>query len=135
MTDGQSRDWAAERFVSITTYRKDGTPVATPVWVVPDGLRLRVWTPAESWKVKRLHRDPRCTLRPCDRRGRVEPGAQFTVTIDEDKSTVAGTEQAIKEKYGVEYRLIGTAEKVLDLVKRRHTRRASLLLTPVGTPA
>ncbi|MEZ0092192.1 PPOX class F420-dependent oxidoreductase [Streptacidiphilus sp. EB129] len=63
------------RYVSLTTYRKDGTPVATPVWhVVEDGL-LYVWTEAASWKVKRLRRDPRVRVVACDVRGRVAPGA------------------------------------------------------------
>ncbi|MFG2821647.1 PPOX class F420-dependent oxidoreductase [Kitasatospora sp. NPDC048365] len=63
------------RYVSLTTYRKDGTPVATPVWhVVDDGL-LYVWTEADSWKVKRLRRDPRAKVVVCDVRGRIKPGA------------------------------------------------------------
>ncbi|MBC3840225.1 PPOX class F420-dependent oxidoreductase [Streptacidiphilus sp. 4-A2] len=63
------------RYVSLTTYRKDGTPVATPVWhVVQDGL-LYVWTEAGSWKVKRLRRDSRVKVVVCDIRGRIAPGA------------------------------------------------------------
>ena len=63
------------RYISLTTYRKDGTPVATPVWhIVQDGL-LYVWTEAASWKVKRLRQDPRVSVVPCDIRGRVAPGA------------------------------------------------------------
>ncbi|RAG86091.1 PPOX class F420-dependent oxidoreductase [Streptacidiphilus pinicola] len=62
-------------YVSLTTYRKDGTPVATPVWGVVDDGRLYVWTEAGSWKVKRLRRDPRVTVVPCDVRGRIAPDA------------------------------------------------------------
>ncbi|MEZ0069852.1 PPOX class probable F420-dependent enzyme [Streptacidiphilus sp. MAP12-20] len=63
------------RYVSLTTYRKDGTPVATPVWHVMDGGLLYVWTEAGSWKVKRLRRDPRVKVVVCDVRGRIAPGA------------------------------------------------------------
>ena len=65
-----------ESYVSLTTYRRSGEGVATPVWCAPlaDG-RVGVWTNATSWKVKRLAQDPRVTLRPCDRRGRVADGA------------------------------------------------------------
>ncbi len=38
----------------LTSYRKNGTPVATPVWVVRDGDTLGLRTPADSWKVKRI---------------------------------------------------------------------------------
>ncbi|MFD9130184.1 PPOX class F420-dependent oxidoreductase [Kitasatospora sp. NPDC059571] len=63
------------RYVSLTTFRKDGTPVATPVWHVVEGGLLYVWTEADSWKVKRLRRDPCAKVVVCDVRGRIEPGA------------------------------------------------------------
>ncbi|QMU71685.1 PPOX class F420-dependent oxidoreductase [Streptacidiphilus sp. P02-A3a] len=63
------------RYVSLTTYRKDGTPVATPVWHVVDEGRLYVWTEADTFKVKRLRRDPRAKVVVCDVRGRIAPGA------------------------------------------------------------
>ena len=63
------------RYISLTTYRKDGTAVATPVWhVVQDGL-LYVWTEAGSWKVKRLRNDARVGVVVCDVRGRIAPDA------------------------------------------------------------
>jgi PPOX class probable F420-dependent enzyme len=63
------------RYVSLTTYRKNGTSVATPVWHVVDDGRLYVWTEADSWKVKRLRRDDRVKVVVCDVRGRIAPGA------------------------------------------------------------
>ncbi|MBW5481929.1 PPOX class F420-dependent oxidoreductase [Streptomyces bambusae] len=65
----------ASRYVSLTTYRKDGTPVATPVWVAAEGGELFVWTRTDSWKVKRIRNNGRVTLSPCDVRGRVPAGA------------------------------------------------------------
>jgi uncharacterized protein len=63
---------ADERYVALTTFRRSGAPVPTPVWFVPqrDGTLL-IYTGATSGKVKRLQRDPRCTVAPCDARGRV----------------------------------------------------------------
>ncbi|MFI1281922.1 PPOX class F420-dependent oxidoreductase [Streptomyces sp. NPDC020858] len=63
------------RYVSLTTFRKDGTPVATPVWAVADGGELYVWTRSDSWKVKRIRNDGRVTVTACDVRGRVAEGA------------------------------------------------------------
>ncbi|MEV7168204.1 PPOX class F420-dependent oxidoreductase [Streptomyces sp. JL4002] len=63
------------RYVSLTTFRKDGTPVATPVWAVADGGELYVWTRTDTWKVKRIRNDGRVRLSPCDVRGRVPEGA------------------------------------------------------------
>jgi uncharacterized protein len=62
---------AGEKYISLTTFKQDGTPVATPVWVVSDdGRRLLVWTAAQTWKVKRLRRDPRVVVSASDFRGR-----------------------------------------------------------------
>ncbi|MGW0365762.1 PPOX class F420-dependent oxidoreductase [Streptomyces sp. NPDC002990] len=63
------------RYVSLTTFRKDGTPVPTPVWAVADGGELYVWTRSDAWKVKRIRNNGRVTLTACDVRGRVEDGA------------------------------------------------------------
>jgi PPOX class probable F420-dependent enzyme len=63
------------KYVSLTTYRKDGTPVATPVWHVTRGGELFVVTEERSWKVKRLRNDSRVRVTVCDVRGRIAPGA------------------------------------------------------------
>lgn len=57
-------------YVLLTTFRKDGTPVGTPLWAVADGGKLYVWTVTDSWKVKRLRRNPAVTVQPCDVRGK-----------------------------------------------------------------
>lgn len=58
------------RQVLLTTYRRDGTPVATPVWFVIHGGRVFFSTQATSGKVKRLRRDPRVLVAPCTLFGR-----------------------------------------------------------------
>lgn len=67
---------AASKQISLTTYRKDGTPVATPVWHVSDGGTLTVLSAADAGKVKRLRRNPAVEVVACDVRGTVRPGAQ-----------------------------------------------------------
>ncbi|MEZ0076436.1 PPOX class F420-dependent oxidoreductase [Planotetraspora sp. GP83] len=61
----------AEKYVSVVTFRRDGTPVATPVWAVRDGDALVVWTVRDSGKVKRIRNNPEVTVAPCDIRGRL----------------------------------------------------------------
>lgn len=55
----------------LTTYRRDGTAVATPVSVALDGDRAYFVSAAGSGKAKRLARDPRVTLAACTTSGRV----------------------------------------------------------------
>ena len=64
-----------ERFISLTTFRKTGDAVSTPVWIARDGDDLVVTTPATSGKVKRLRNSGRVEMRVCDRMGRVKESA------------------------------------------------------------
>ena len=63
---------ADERFVLLTTFRRSGEPVSTPVWIARDAAGPMVTTPKKSGKVRRLRNDDRIELRPCNRMGRVE---------------------------------------------------------------
>jgi PPOX class probable F420-dependent enzyme len=59
------------KYLSITSYRRDGTGKATPVWFVQDGGRLLVETDAGSYKVRRIRHTPRVTVAPCGPTGRL----------------------------------------------------------------
>lgn len=109
---------ADEKFLSLTTFKKNGDGVAEPMWVAPDGEHLVMMTGADSWKVKRLRRDPRVTLVPCDRSGKVRGGAtpvEGTAEILSDAAAVAATVDAVKHKYGLVFH-------VIFLIKRITTR-------------
>ena len=60
----------------LTTFRRDGTPVSTPVWVVAlDGGDVGFWTSSGSGKAKRLGHTGRVILQPSDARGKVKGGS------------------------------------------------------------
>ncbi|MBC9714840.1 PPOX class F420-dependent oxidoreductase [Streptomyces sp. TRM66268-LWL] len=59
----------ASRYVLLTTFRRDGRAVPTPVWVMRDGDCLAVWSAADAGKVKRIRNSGRVTVAPCDWRG------------------------------------------------------------------
>ncbi|MGW0035062.1 PPOX class F420-dependent oxidoreductase [Streptomyces sp. NPDC003314] len=61
---------AAGKYLLLTTFRRDGRAVPTPVWVMRDGRTLAVWSAADAGKVKRIRNDGRVTVGPCDWRGR-----------------------------------------------------------------
>jgi len=96
---------ADEKYVSLSTFRRTGEPVATPVWAaqLPDG-RLGVWTNGGSHKVGRLTRDARVTLQPCTVRGSVADGAPLltgTAEVSRTRADVALVRRAISRKYGI----------------------------------
>jgi PPOX class probable F420-dependent enzyme len=55
----------------LVTYKRDGSPIAAPVWFArdADGQRLYIWTEHQAYKAKRLRRDPHALLAPCTPRG------------------------------------------------------------------
>ena len=58
--------WAA----LLTSFRRDGTPVGTPVSLAVEGDRAVVRSPGTGWKVKRMRRNPCVEIAPCTPRGR-----------------------------------------------------------------
>jgi uncharacterized protein len=92
---------ASQRYISLTTFRRDGSTASTPVWVVSDdGERLLVWTGASTWKVKRIRRDPHVLVAASDFKGR-ERGprvaAQARVLGPEVEGLVV---RLLRRKYG-----------------------------------
>ncbi|MFK0111515.1 PPOX class F420-dependent oxidoreductase [Streptomyces sp. NPDC091217] len=95
----------AGKYLLVTSYRKDGTPVPTPVWVVRDGDGLGVWTTTDSWKVKRIRRRADIRVGPCDLRGR-PTGDPVPATAEiADAATTARYRGLIARKYGITGRL------------------------------
>lgn len=68
--------FADQRNVLLTTYRRDGTPVATPVHVAVDGEVAYVRTFDPSGKLKRIRRRSDVEIAPSTFRGRVTGPAQ-----------------------------------------------------------
>ncbi|MFB4308895.1 PPOX class F420-dependent oxidoreductase [Actinomadura sp. GTD37] len=60
-----------QRTVLLTSYRKDGTPVGTPVNVVVRGDHAYFRTYDKAFKTKRLARNPEVRLAPSTYRGKV----------------------------------------------------------------
>ncbi len=115
-------DWSDERYVLLTTFRRDGTPVPTPVWLVGlDDDRFGFWTSSGSGKAKRLAHTDHVTLQPCDARGRVRPG---TEAHQATARLVRGSEldeirSRIIAKYGFMTKLTRVLNTVGGIVKHK----------------
>jgi PPOX class probable F420-dependent enzyme len=116
-----------ERFVSLTTFRRTGEPVSTPVWVARDGDALVVTTPGTSGKVKRLRHTPRVELRPCSRTGKVDEAAVPVPGVaaiePRDRPDI------FRAKYKLEYRIFMAVERLTGSGSRD---RVLLRITPAA---
>ncbi|MCU1357431.1 MAG: class F420-dependent oxidoreductase [Acidimicrobiales bacterium] len=121
-----------ERYVSLTTYRRSGEAVSTPVWIVAlaDG-RVGFTTTADAGKVKRLRNDPTVVLRPCDLRGNVVEGAlelHGTGIVLTEGADDAAIRAGVVAKYGIQARALRVGGWIRDLVLRRQGT-ATVLIT------
>jgi PPOX class probable F420-dependent enzyme len=124
---------ADARFVSLTTFRRSGERVSTPVWVGRDGDALVVLTPAGSGKVKRLRHDSRVELAPCGRFGKVDDGVvplAGTADVRESPAEVDRARATIRRHYPIESRIVLGIERLIERLRGRpRTERLALLIT------
>lgn len=99
---------AAARYVSLTTYRRSGEAVATPVWIARDverGDRLLVWTEAEAGKVKRLRHTPAVTIAPCTFGGKLLGESTVGTGRVMPEAELHRVRRAMIAKYGFSFRV------------------------------
>jgi uncharacterized protein len=112
-----------ERYISITTFRPDGSLASTPVWVVSDDPhRLLVATGAETWKVRRIKKNPHVRVAGSNARGTVhgESVDGLASLVDEE----ALVRRLQLEKYGWQKRLIEWSYELVRRVRRRQREQA-----------
>ncbi len=111
-------DVSKAKYVSLTTFTKDGKPKPTPIWIAADGDRLLVITEKDAWKVKRIRNTPRVTLAICDMRGNVKSDAVEAVGRVLDESETESVYRAIGKTYGIVGHIFTVFSKLRGGAKR-----------------
>jgi uncharacterized protein len=116
----------AGKYVLLTTFRKNGRPVATPVGCVVEAGTLYMLTPPDTGKVKRIRNNSRVTLAPCTMSGTVLDGAPTTEGTARllDEAEAARVQQMMMRRTFM-YRLV----RILDRVLRRRRPLAAIAVT------
>jgi PPOX class probable F420-dependent enzyme len=102
---GAASDFAGlrdQKYALVVTFRRDGTPVPTPVWYgLLDDRHLVTRTEERTAKVRRVCRDPRARVCPCDPRGKpLGPAVEATVRILDSREECARAEASLEQRYG-----------------------------------
>ena len=111
-----------EKYLLLTTYRKSGVGVSSPVWAADLGNgTVGFWTSSGSGKAKRLAHTDKVTVQPCDARGKPRPGTQ---PVETTARVVTGAEldlisQKIVAKYGFMTKLTKLLGTIGGIVKRK----------------
>jgi PPOX class probable F420-dependent enzyme len=95
------------RYLSVTSFKRDGSGVATPVWFVSDGSRLFALTDLHSAKVRRIRRNPRVLVASCRADGKLRgepvPARAEVLTATPELERV---QKLLIERYQTSYRLV-----------------------------
>ena len=88
-----------QNYVSLTTFRKNGVAVNTPVWFAEQDGNIYVMTRNDSGKYKRIRNNPSVRVAPCNIRGKVT-GPEFSarariLSAQEEKPA----KEAVNRKY------------------------------------
>lgn len=104
----------AGKYLLLTTFRRDGTPVPTPVWVARDGDELVVWSARDTGKIKRIRNNGAVELTECDFGGKPSgPVVRGTARILDDEDSDRA-KRLIRSKYG----FVGWASLLGSTIRR-----------------
>ena len=113
------------KYLSLTSFRRDGSEVATPVWFVADDGHLLVETEGSSYKVRRIRGDPHVRVALCDARGRLrgEPvDAEARILPDRERERV---ERLLARKYRIDRFTVLPLYRLVMKVRGRGPRGAA----------
>lgn len=108
-------------YINLRSYKRDGGAVDTPVWTAPLDGKLYVFTLRESFKVKRIGRNPKVQVAKCDVRGKLlgpwldGECREVSAGSDVEKRAYA----AFIDKYGLMMRVGNLMSTLAGRMKRR----------------
>jgi len=88
-----------QKYISLTTFRKTGIGVPTPVWFGEDDGKLYVMTRGDMGKSKRIRNNPQVRVAPCTIRGKVTGPAFLATARILQPEEHQRARQAINRKY------------------------------------
>jgi uncharacterized protein len=95
------------RYLSITSFKRDGTGISTPVWFVCDGARLYAFTDLHSAKIRRMRHNPHVEIASCRPWGKLR---QTPVSAHADVLTDTADLDCVRKlllaRYRISYRVV-----------------------------
>lgn len=118
------------QYVALTTYRRNGTAVTTPVWAAAEGGSLYLFTNARAGKVKRLRNSSRAAVAPCTATGTLTgaqlPAEAFNLASDQ----MPKVWRLLTKKYGMAVRLFRAYDRARALLRMQPSAGIVVRLSP-----
>ena len=105
--DSKLQQFTDQKYINLETYKKDQTPVKTPVWFVIENDQIYITTKETTGKVKRLRNNQNGRIAVCSMKGDIK-GDWISVGLEQinEYSDVEKIVKLRKKKYGFSARLI-----------------------------
>jgi uncharacterized protein len=120
------------KYLSLTSFKHDGSAVATPVWFVIEHGRLLVNTDPQSFKAKRIRRNPAVTIAPCTASGRLRGDPMPARAELVPNSELERVKQLLARKYRIDRVLILPIYRAVQRLRgaRAGTAEVAIAITP-----
>lgn len=103
-----------DEFVLLTTFRRQGQAVATPMWFASTNGKLYMVTQRSAGKLKRIRHTNRVLLAPCDAVGKVLGPSVEAVARELPVEHHAVADALLANKYGEAYEMSPTEENAAE---------------------
>ena len=105
--DSRLDQFIDQKYLSLETYKRDNTPVQTPVWFVIDNDQLYITTKETTGKVKRLRNNQNARIAVCSMKGDIKSNwVDVGLENIPEESNVEKIVKLRKKKYGFSARLV-----------------------------
>jgi PPOX class probable F420-dependent enzyme len=101
-------DFVDVEYINLVTYKKDKTPVTTPVWVADYSDSLVVTTSLNAGKVKRVRNNGKATIYITNQNGskKLSESLDLQASLIEEPSLKKQAADLIRKKYGLMAKMI-----------------------------
>ena len=105
--DSRFDQFIDQKYLSLETYKRDSTPIQTPVWFVTENDQLYITTKETTGKVKRLRNNQNARIAVCSMKGDIKSN-WVDVGLEKipEESNIEKIVKLRKKKYGFSARLI-----------------------------
>ena len=119
------KDFTGVEYINLITYKKDKTPITTPVWVADFSNSLVITTSLNAGKVKRVRNNGQATIYITNQSGskKLSESIDLKASLIEDVDLKKQAADVIRKKYGMMAKMI---------MKGPDEKRAIIKLEEIG---
>ena len=119
------KDFMDVEYINLITYKKDKTPITTPVWVADFSNSLVITTSLNAGKVKRVRNNGQATIYITNQNGskKLSESIDLKASLIEDVDLKKQAADLIRKKYGMMAKMI---------MKGPDEKRAIIKLEEIG---